>query len=231
VGGERLYSVPSYADEKVKKRCMAILNWMASEEGSMVGNNGPEGLAWEVRDGKAVITQDDYLMAGQYDNDMRHKYGANVYHHFKGHADFTFLPGYQAPANLRFSNEAVLASMTSYEKAALAFFGAGAFDDENYFGRVYNVNMFPLISAIPVLPEDLLRSRTALNDVVYKYQFSMIQARDDGEYESLKAEFMQEIGKNNYDEIRQWYFDHEDAVSEVLQEIVKPLREIMFGAS
>ena len=229
IGGERLYSIPTYANDAVKIRAMAILNWQASEEGALVGNNGPEGLAWEVQNGKAVVTQDDYRVAGQYDNDMRLKYGANVYHHFKGYADATFMPSYGAPANLRFDPDSVLAGTTSYELEALDYYGAKAFNDENYFGRVYNLNMFPLVAAIPTLPEDLMRARTALNDVVYKYRFAMILAKDDAEFASLKAEFLAEIDKNNYDEIRQWSYDHEAEISKQLIEIVNPLKAAIFG--
>jgi len=231
VGGERYYGISAYADEAVKERLLALCNWVLSEEGSLVMINGPRGMAWDYdASGKAIVLDPDYATRGQYDNDMREKYGANIYTHFKGFADGTFLPGAQAPANLRFAMESVAAGLTVNEAKALAHFNAPSFDHANYFGRVFNVNMFPLITSIPVLPEDLLRERTAINDLIHRYQFEMIQARDDAHFDSIMAEYISVIEDTKYDDIRQWFFDHEGAIAPSLVAITTPLRAALAAA-
>jgi len=50
------YVISLGAQCKDKERCMDFIDWMYSAEGSWEMNNGPEGLTWELKDGKPQLT-------------------------------------------------------------------------------------------------------------------------------------------------------------------------------
>lgn len=54
-GGSRMWAIGAKA--KHPERIMQFINWLYTPEGMMTTTNGPEGLTWEMKDGKAVLTE------------------------------------------------------------------------------------------------------------------------------------------------------------------------------
>lgn len=54
-GGNRVWTIG--AKTNYPELSMAIINWLATPEGVMVSNYGPQGLTWDYKDGKPYLTE------------------------------------------------------------------------------------------------------------------------------------------------------------------------------
>lgn len=220
------YGAEGYAMAKTCKypeRVAELMDWTCSQEGSLILNNGPEGGAWKMVDGKPTGNA-DYLALGEFDTGAYKTYGANLYHHFNGYTYGTILPKYNVATNLRLDESAVAATLTSYQKDALAHFGATKFSDPTYFGKVSNnVFVYPLLNSFPALPEDLLEKNNNINNFVYQAEFKAIQAQTDEEFNAVFQSVVDYYNANGGPEILQWYLDNEASVKAKLDPVAQPM--------
>lgn len=220
VGGERLYSIAKTS--KYADRITELMNWVCSEEGSLTITNGPEGLAWKMVDGKPVANPDYLKLTLQ---DAQKQYGANIYHHFKGFYNGSFLPKYGTTADLRVSDEAMQTKLTSYEQDALNFYGAKSFGDANYFGKVKNnIYAYPLFGAIGnPTDEALSQYNNNIYNYYYKSEFKAILAKSDAEFNKIRDDMISFAKNNKADDILKWALTKETDVKAKLDPICKPI--------
>lgn len=207
-----------------------LLCWISGQEGSLIMENGPEGLAWEYDENGIPVGHEDYLKMGQFDSESYRLYGSNLYHHLKGYSDATPLSKFGGvTANLRLSDKATEISMTPYEKDAMEHFGAESFVDEKWLNRANTTFTANLISAIGSVPDEYMMANANLNDYMYTTQFEVILAPTEEEAEALIQEMIEFAKENKADEIQQYFIDAQSEYLETLLPICDNISAALQG--
>lgn len=202
------------------EKAIELLAWVSSQEGSLIIENGPEGLAWEFDENGVPVGHDDYLVMGQFDSESYKLYGSNLYHHFKGYSDATPLSQYGGvTANLRLSDAASELSMTPFEKKAMEHFGASTFTDENWLNRSETTFSLNLVEACGSLPEEYIMSNANIVNEFYNKQFAAIQAATEEDFAAIKQEMIQYAKDNKAEEIQAYYLEKQNEYADTLRNI------------
>lgn len=210
------------------KKAIELLTWVSSQEGSLIMENGPEGLAWDFDENGVPVGHDDYLVMGQFDSESYKLYGSNLYHHFKGYSDATSLSQYGGvTANLRLGDVASRLSMTPFEEKAMAHFGASSFTDENWLNRNNTTFSLNLIEAGGSLPEEFVMSNANIVNEFYNKQFEAIRAESEEEFKAIQQEMIQYAKDNKAEEIQKYYLEKQDEYADKLRNISNQISEAL----
>ena len=220
-GGSTMYAISSKC--KNIEKAIEVLAWICSQEGSLIMENGPEGLAWDMVDG-VPVGHEDYLKMGQFDSTSYELYGSNLYHHLKGYSDATPLSQFGGvTANLRLSDAAIDLAIKPYEKAALEHFGADSFSGENYFDRAHTTFAMNLVGSCGSVPDDYVMMNANISNYRYNMQFQAIQASTEEEFEAIIADMIEFAKANGAIEIQEYYKEKQYEVKDTLQAISETL--------
>ena len=223
--GGVMYAISSKC--KNIEKAIELMCWISSQEGSLIMENGPEGLAWDMVDGMPV-GHEDYLKMGQYDSTSYELYGSNLYHHLKGYGDATPMSQYNnITANLRLSDRAIELSLKPYEKAALEHFGADSFSGENYFDRAHTTYLIKLPGTCGAVPEEYVMMSANLVNYMYNQQFQAILAESEEDFEAVVDDMIEFARANGAIEIQEWYKQRENEIKEPLLEIASLVSEVL----
>lgn len=207
-------------DCKDIEKAIELLAWISSQEGSLIMENGPEGLAWDYDENGIPKGHDDYLVMGQFDSKSYEMYGSNLYHHLKGYSDATPLSQFGGvTANLRLSDAANALSITPYEKAAMSYFNASSFTDENWLNRAKTTFTFNLVEACGAVPEEYTMAQSNIVNEFYNKQFEAIQAKSVDEFNAIRDEMITFAKENGADEIQKYYLDIQGKYAPMLETI------------
>lgn len=202
------------------EKAIELLCWVSSQEGSLIMENGPEGLAWNFDENGVPVGNEDYLKMGQFDSESYKLYGSNLYHHFKGYSDATPLSQYGGvTANLRLSDAASELSKTKYEDAAMKHFGASSFTDENWLNRANTTFSLNLIDACGAVPEEFTMASATIKNEFFTKQYEAIRAESEEAFKAIQAEMIQFAKDNQAEEIQQYYLDRYPEYAPALKEI------------
>ena len=225
--GTTMYAISSKC-ENIEK-AIEVLAWISSQEGSLVMENGPEGMAWDMVDG-VPVGHEDYLKMGQFDSTSYELYGSNLYHHLKGYSDATPLSQYgNVTANLRLSDAAIDLAIKPYEKAALEHFSAESFSGENYFDRANTTFTKNIIGALGSVPEEYVMSQTNIVNYFYNQQFQAILAGTEEEFEAIKADMIEYAKNNNAEEIQAYFLEKQNEVKDTIISIADKINGALTG--
>jgi hypothetical protein len=212
------------------EKAIELLTWISSQEGSLIMENGPEGLAWKMGSDGVPVGNDDYLQMGQFDSDGYKKYGANLYHHLKGYSDATTLSKYgNVTANLRLSDAASQLSLKPYEKSAMDFFGAKSFTDQNWLNRANTTFTLNLIDACGAVPDDYSMQSANIVNYFFNQQYAAIKAGSDKEYEAIVADMIKYAKDNGALDIQKYYQDKQSKVNGALTDISSQISNALAG--
>lgn len=210
------------------EKAIELMAWISSQEGSLVMENGPEGLAWDYDANGIPVGHDDYLVMGQFDSKSYEMYGSNLYHHLKGYSDATPLSKFGGvTANLRLSDAANALSITKYEKAAMDFYGASSFTDENWLNRSNTTFAYNLIEACGAVPADYTMSQSNIVNEFYNKQFVAIQAATEEDFKKTQQEMIQFAKDNGALEIQKYYQDVQSKYAAPLKTIADNINAAM----
>lgn len=224
--GTTMYCISSKCENI--EAAIELLCWISSQEGSLIMENGPEGLAWHFDENGIPVGNEDYLRMGQFDTTSYELYGSNLYHHMKGYSDATALSQYGGvTANLRLSDQASALSIKPYEQAAMEHFGASSFTDENWLNRANSTFTLNLVSAVGAVPEEYNMSQANIANEFYNMQFQAIQAGSEAEFEAIQEQMMQYALDNNAKEIQQYYIDNSVEAKEKLLPIATQISDAL----
>lgn len=208
------------------EKAIELITWISSQEGSLIMENGPEGLAWKYDENGMPVGNEDYLKMGQFDSESYKLYGSNLYHHFKGYSDATALSQYGGvTANLRLSDKASELSMTEFEKKAMKFFGASSFTDEKWLNRANTTFTFDLIGACGALPSEYTMSQSNIVNEFYNKQFAAIQAPTEEAFKEIQAQMIEYAKNNKAQEIQAYYQDIQGKYTDSLGKIANQIKE------
>lgn len=210
------------------EKAIELLTWISSQEGSLIMENGPEGLAWDYDENGIPVGHEDYLQMGQFDSTSYELYGSNLYHHLKGYSDATPLTQYGGvTANLRLSDAASKLSIKPYEQAAMDYFGASSFLDENWLNRSNKTFTFNLLGACGAVPEEYTMSQSNIVNYFYNQQFAAIQAETEDDFKAIQQDMIQFAKDNNAIEIQQYYIGIQDNYKNDLLSIANQISDAL----
>lgn len=195
---------------KHPEKAIEFLDWCMSEEGSRIITQGAEGLAWvmnengvpelteQFKEDNASGTVDTAEVYGKW------KYaGINAFQHIDTDSDGYYIQPEQIPD---------VESYSAVKKDALAnYYKADSFTEHFTALKTADGNELPTIlwgsyaAAIGTKPDDIKQKYGQINDYMYKQIFKMIYAADEAEYESLKAEAIEEVKKLGIEDVFEWY--------------------------
>ena len=224
--GTTMYAISSKC--KNIEKAIEVLAWISGQEGSLIMENGPEGLAWDYDENGIPVGHEDYLKMGQFDSTSYELYGSNLYHHLKGYSDATPLSKFGGTtANMRLSDAAIELSLKPYEAAALEHFGADSFSGENYFNRANTTYALKLPEACGSVPEEYVMNQANIVNYFFNQQYQAIQAETEEDFEAIVADMIQYAKDNNAVEIQQYYLEKQNEVKDTLGEIAGKLLDAL----
>jgi putative aldouronate transport system substrate-binding protein len=218
-GGSRLMSIGSKAEHP--DRIMELINWMYTPEGFMINKNGPKGLAWDIKDGKPVLT--DYGKKALPNNPeaVPEEFGGGT---FKDGFNQMNIDMLQATAINPETSEpydyhlwtSVLQDNPS--KLVQNWRGAmGVLTPKDYFVKNNLLTVSnPIFTgkAPDVMDKTLEQKKGQVATVIKQYSWKMVFAKDDAQFNTLLQEATKKAKGLGYDEVVQWNIDHAKQVFE-----------------
>ncbi len=185
---------------EVPDRAMDLLDFIASYDGARIMYSGVEGVNWEMVDGKPVL-KDSTIELKKTGSDEFIKTGIGLEQNFIGLGGGVINPADGTPVNLFRTPEVFSLSQTALEKDFCDFYNVSypmqIFEEKNASGEIvghtsaYDIDMAFKINTLPqnTMPDDIKTIEANVKEVAVKYAAKLVYAKNDAEFEELKAEF------------------------------------------
>jgi Bacterial extracellular solute-binding protein. len=182
-------------------RVMDVFNYLASDEGARVIQNGPEGVNYDIKDGKPVV-KDEVIEAHRTDSNFPQKYGMGKY------STMAVRDGKDSEGNnfnLVLNPEVLKAGMGEVEKDYCKYTNQSTPIEnlQKYKYASYDMGLLASIS-IP----DSNEARTAQKkgeDYVYNSYAKAIVAKTEAEYNKIKDKIIADAKALGYDKEVEYY--------------------------
>ena len=207
------------------EKAIQFLDWCMSEEGSRMITQGAEGLAYTVdENGTPSLTEQFKTDNAEGIVDMAEAYGKwkyagiNAFQHIDTDANGNYIQPEQTPDVENYS---------AVKKDALAnYYQADSFTEHFTTLKTDDGSDLPTIlwgsyaAAIGAKPDDVKQKYGQINDFMYKQIFKMVYADDEAEYESLKAEAIEEVANLGIEDVYNWYDGRMKEIRESLDSLI-----------
>ncbi len=211
-GGNRTLTIGKNADHP--ERLLEFINWCYSEEGLLTMNNGPEGLTWEYgEDGHPVLT--DFGVSMKFDSSVvvPEEFGGGEYAdgqcqlNFSWNAEAMLSPnGYYYNSNMW--PDWLEKKTTTAEQNWQEHFGV--MTEREYFEKndaraVYKVVFMD--EAPEVMSQDMSQIQGNISSIITTNSWKMVFAKDQTEFDAVKADMIEKAKGLGYDDIVDWYVE------------------------
>ncbi len=222
-GGNRIISIGAKAEQP--DRIMELINWMYTPEGIMANYNGPEGLTWEIKDGKPVLTDFGKKALPNNPVDVPAEFGGGNFKDGQNQMNFENVnrnstnPATKEPYDYRLWTSYLQANTnTLIESWRSAMGGALTAKDYVVKNNLYTVKM-PVFTgkAAETRPDALVQKQGQVATVIKQYSWKLIFAKDQANFDSLLSEMTKKAKGLGYDEVVKWNKDHAAQVYEFLK--------------
>lgn len=209
-GGVRTTCIGSKAEDPA--RLMDFLNWVYSDEGTMVYNNGPEGMAWQFNaDGKPELTEFGLKVYNDSTTEVPAEWGGGAFN------DGTpkFSPG--TVSNVTVSKTFGEPFSWSLWESVQAFDTNPVLDNwrgdigynnpKDYFVANDKIAIYkvPVIEGgASIMSQDLEQKKAQIGSVVQEYSWRMVFAKDEAEFNALWEEMTDKAYGLGYQELLDW---------------------------
>lgn len=205
-GSSRVWAIGSKS--KHPDRVMQFLDWMYSPEGRMVADSGPEGLMWELKDGKQALTALGEQSFPAAETPIPDEYGGG-----------NWKDGRNQINNTTFKNTAInpltgdpydytlWASTLAKAPDKLHEDWNKAMDATSPKDYLEKHNMLAIVKPLftgeapTPYPADLEQKRGQVATVIKQYSWKMIYAKNEAEFEKLKKDMIGKAKGLGYDEV------------------------------
>lgn len=219
-GGQRVWAIGSKA--KHPERVLELIDWLYSPEGMMVSANGPEGLTWELKDGKPVLTAFGEQALPANDTPVPEEFGGGTWKDGMNQLNNTTFkntninPDNGEPYDYNLWTSTLQKSPTKLDESWRAAMG-GALTAKEYLEKN---NQLAVMKAIftgtppAVMAPELEQKRGQVAQVIKQYSWRMIFAKDENEFNALKQEMIDKAKGLGYDEVLNWNIEQNKKVFE-----------------
>jgi ABC-type glycerol-3-phosphate transport system substrate-binding protein len=212
VKGERHWAIAKSCE--TPERAVQLLDFMSTFEFSRIAHDGPQGTNWDVVDGKAAITNHDFIgMTEDQGIENSLSTGARVFRLFTGYASATANPADGQSVDL-LSDATPLSDM---HKDFLARYGKDSMN-EVYMDGMGTYTSSTLVSW-GALTDDLKTYESNLRDYLNQSYVACILAADDAAFEAERDKLIAGLDAYRIDEIFQCYYDNAMKTAEQTQAI------------
>lgn len=200
------WSVSVSKATKYPEKAMEFVNFFYSEEGLMQLHNGPKGVTWDVgEDGKPYVTEEGYEY---YQDSTKELPGGSTIPESQNFINVfplneTEMTSYGVPLGYKYWEKPEYAPAdTKLQDEWQADYGAE--DQIDYLTQHDGIAVAPFAPIAPI-PDDLEQIAGRVGDVIKTCSWQMVMAKDEAEYERLKAEMKEKAEGMGMQEVNDWY--------------------------
>jgi putative aldouronate transport system substrate-binding protein len=208
-GYNRVWAIGAKA--KHPERIMEFINWLYTPEGMMTTLNGPEGLTWEMKDGKAALTDFGKKAMRDSSQQVPAEFGGGTYKDGAGQINnytlkaTTTNPNTGEPYDWNMWSSVLKGNPNPVEKSWREATGALTPKELLMKNNQIAVNNAVSSTEAPVVMDTMLSQKLSqVGAVIKEYSWKMIYANDDAQYDQLKKEMIEKAKGLGYDEIINW---------------------------
>lgn len=221
-GGTRVISIGAKAEHP--ERLMELINWLYTPEGVMTNYNGPQGLTWEMKDGRPVLTEFGKQALPNNPVEVPAEFGGGTYQDGQNQMNFEFVhrnainPETNEPYDFRlwtsYLEENTNPLIEKWRKAM----GALTVKDYLMDNNMISVKKPVFMGRAPeIMPDELMQKQGQVATVIKQYSWRMMYAKDETEFNQLLSEMTTKAKGLGYDEVLKWNIDHAKEVYEFLR--------------
>lgn len=208
-GGHRVWAIGAKAEHP--ERVMAFINWLYTPEGLMISNNGPQGLTWDLKDGRPYVTEFGWQCFEDGRTQIPDDFGGGrwmdgVNHINNGTIQLSSVHpvlGEPYDRNLWISTLERSPSPLVQDWRAVM----GAMTPKEYFVNNDMITLsIPYFTGIApeVMAPGLEQKSNQAAAVIKQLSWQMVFASNENEFERLKTEMTEKAKAFGYDEVAAW---------------------------
>jgi putative aldouronate transport system substrate-binding protein len=195
------------AKAKHPERIMELLNWMSTDDGMMETFNGPEGLIWDYKDGKAVLTDFGIKVRGDASTIIPDEYGGGKFEDGNNKIGALIVNPQNInkktgePYNKEGWSSVINMNNTKLDTDWTAKMGAKT--SVEWFQKNANIAIFkPTKQTVNInLNDDLKQILDQVGSVIKEYSWKMIFAKDEAQFNKLQEEMLTKAKGLGYDKV------------------------------
>ncbi len=217
-GGDRFWSIGSKT--KYPERVMEFIDWMYSPEGYMTSNYGPEGMVYELKDGKPVLTALGEQALPANDTPIPNEFGGGNWKDGRNQLTNSFKftavnPETGEPYDYQlWSSQLAKPSNKVDESWTKAMNATSAKDYLEKNNKLAIQKAIFTGTAPATYPDDLEQKRGQVATVIKEYSWKMIFAKDQAEFDKLKKDMIDKAKGLGYDDVLNFNLEQNKKVFE-----------------
>jgi putative aldouronate transport system substrate-binding protein len=212
-GDKMLVGIGSKA--KSPERIMEFINWLYTPEGTMVLNYGPEGLGWELKNGKPYLTE--YGKKNVPNNGTETipekfgtgswKDGVNAFNITGSTVNVNSInPTFNEPYNYQLWQSTLNENVSKLDKDWRE--AMGAITQKDYLVKNKMLAVSPVTLFAPATPDNATQQKLdQIKAIIKQNSWKMIFAKNDAEYDALLNEMTTKAKGLGYDEVNKFYIE------------------------
>lgn len=219
-GGTRVWAIGSKS--KHPERVLELLDWLYSPEGMMISNNGPEGLAWELKDGKPVLTALGEAAFPANETAIPEEFGGGNWKDGRNQINNTSFkntninPDNGDPYDYLLWTSTLQKAPTKVDESWRAAMG-GALTPKEYLEKNNMIAvMKPIFTGTPPTPitDELEQKRGQVAQVIRQFSWKMVFAKNEAEFDKLKKEMIEKSKGLGYEDVLNFNIEQNKKVFE-----------------
>jgi putative aldouronate transport system substrate-binding protein len=199
-----------------KNRAMALINWLYTPEGMEESTMGPEGLAWEMKDGKASLTEFGKKAVVDNTVEVSSEYGGGTWHDGGDWIGVNCVnssdtdPNTSEPYYYVMWASYIADNSTSNEliKEWSSTIANGATGSHAFLDASKQVAVVPGTAVqVPTLTTEQTTEQTTIGNLVKKYSWKMVMATKDTDFNNYWSSMVKEAKAAGLDDVDKAYQD------------------------
>lgn len=206
---------------KNPEKAMDVLDYLFSYEGSRLAKSGVKGVNWDIIDGVAQYTDETAALVKK-GGDEYQKTGISFFEHYAGFGHGQADPDDGEPMYLIQGKVALKSQNLPVDNDFNSKYNCDypyqAFENKIKEGKMKDYSDYPLEyqMTLEIVPDDINLIDTKLSDLATKALPKLVLAKDDAEFEEVKAALINDLDKSGYAKSLEWWMP---AISKALATI------------
>lgn len=205
-GSTRIWAIGSKT--KYPERVLELVDWLYSPEGTMVSNYGPEGMMWELKDGKPVLTALGEEAFPSNSTPIPEEFGGGVWDKGRNQINNTTFklsainPETGDPYDYQLWSSTLAKNPTKLEENWRAAMDAST--PVEWFVKNDKIAVQkPIFTGEPYveMTDDLKQKQGQVAAIIKQYSWKMVYAKDEAEFNKLKEEMVTKAKGLGYDDV------------------------------
>lgn len=205
-GGSSVWSIGSKT--KYPERVLELIDWLYSPEGTMVSNYGPEGMAWELKDGKPVLTVLGEEAFPSNSTPIPDEFGGGVWDKGRNQLNnTTFKLSAINPDTGEPYDYLLWSSTLDKDPSKLEQNWRAAMDADTPVDWFVKNDKIAVRKAVftgtpyEEMTDDLKQKQGQVSAVIKQYSWKLVYAKDEAEFNKLKEEMVEKAKGLGYDDL------------------------------